>query len=332
MFKLPLKVLIGASFDLLFKKKFEGDSYSDYIISKYGKTLYNSFFRDYTEKFCLIPPEKIHYTWATASVDRAVIDKKVKMDSLFDTIKSTLMPKPVETKFIYPPKGVYVFSEKLSKLIKNNKGRVITSVKNISLKKIGNKISEVVYDGKSIKTDLLVWTAPINLLSKKLEIQEAKLTYLDTVMYNVMVNKKIDNPNQWIYYGDNDIFFIRVSIPSNFSKDTVPKRKGGICVEVAVENIGIWNHPEKYLSKLKEGLEKVELCKKKDIIDIKIEKVKNTYPLYHIDYLKELKKLKLNIERFKNIICSGRTGNFHYNNMDNSIEEALKLAKEISGK
>ena len=100
--------------DLLFKERLPGESFEADIVNKYGRTLYEIFFEPYTRKFLFHSPADLHRDWARAGVNRAVIDKRAASDSLWSLLKNTLMPKPVETMFLYPPQGVGRFSDLLA--------------------------------------------------------------------------------------------------------------------------------------------------------------------------------------------------------------------------
>ena len=81
VFQMPLTVSVPAFIDLFTKsryKKLEDPTFKNFILSKYGDTLYNTFFKGYTEKFLGLSPEKIHYHWAKIGVERATIDEKLK--------------------------------------------------------------------------------------------------------------------------------------------------------------------------------------------------------------------------------------------------------------
>ncbi|MBC8277677.1 MAG: FAD-dependent oxidoreductase, partial [FCB group bacterium] len=103
LFRLPLHIMVKSFFDLIFKHKIQNpESFSEHTIAKYGNTLYKVFFKYYTEKFIRIPCEEVHVDWALAGINRAVIDKRVKADTLFDLVKGVLLPQKVDTEFIYP--------------------------------------------------------------------------------------------------------------------------------------------------------------------------------------------------------------------------------------
>ena len=108
---MPVKLMVLGARDLLFREHLEGESFEADVVNKYGRTLYDIFFEPYTRKFLFYSPSELHRDWARAGVNRAVIDKRAQADSLWGLLKTTMMPKPVETMFLYPPNGVGKLSD-----------------------------------------------------------------------------------------------------------------------------------------------------------------------------------------------------------------------------
>jgi len=67
------------------------------------------------------------------------------------------------------------------------------------------------------------------------------------------------------------------------------------------------------------------------ILSMKIERVRDAYPVYHVDYPQRLDQAFEDLKAFPNLHLLGRTGRFWYNNMDHSIENAFALAGELLG-
>ncbi len=97
-----------------------------------------------------------------------------------------------------------------------------------------------------------------------------------------------------------------------------------------VQGDEVWEKPENLIETVIDDLIKVRLIEgKKDIGNITIEKVLNTYPVYDIDYPEKLEKALGALATFKNLKLLGRTGTFWYNNMDHSIRMAFDLVRSI---
>ena len=63
-----------------------------------------------------------------------------------------------------------------------------------------------------------------------------------------------------------------------------------------------------------------------DIVDVRFERIPNTYPLYTLNYRRKLAANTEVIARFNNLLNLGRTGSFWYNNQDHSIKQAMDVA------
>ena len=63
---LPPHLLARVGMDLLFPRKARKESFEDFVIERYGRTLYKVFFKPYTEKFLDYTCENLHRDWAEA--------------------------------------------------------------------------------------------------------------------------------------------------------------------------------------------------------------------------------------------------------------------------
>ena len=89
LLRMPLAVLLSVFADFFrTTKKEELESFKGYILNRYGITLYNIFFRPYTEKFLGIQCDKISKDWAVTGIDRAVIDNKIMVNDLYQLART----------------------------------------------------------------------------------------------------------------------------------------------------------------------------------------------------------------------------------------------------
>lgn len=335
--KLPFKVMIRAGLDmisLMFKKTKEVLSFKDHILQKYGKTLFEIDFDPYTHKFTKIPTEEIHADWAKAGVNRAVIDEKVKMDSIFSVVKNTLMPQKESITIIYPKNGISDFSEKLKNMIEAEGGRILLNTKPVNLKIKEKKIVDITLDNEELISgiDHVVWTGTINEVSKLINVKERNLEYLNIITYNVSLKGEAKFPYQWIYYVDENIVFNRLYNTVKFSPYKAPDGFYGLCLEVTCRNSSeLMKNPEALYDRVIEDLKRVQLIQSDDeVVKINHQLLYQAYPIYKTDYRGELRKNFDDIyDTIDNLSLAGRSGLFWYNNMDHSIENAFDTAENI---
>jgi len=331
--QLPVPLALKSGVDLAINgfKKYGSSTFEDYILKQYGPTLYENFFKGYSVKFLGIHPKETHPDWAKVGLNRAIIDDKLQMQNLAQLAKSTLLQyNKAEIDFIYPKGGLYVTWEKVSDLIRAKGGRILT---NTPARLVGGngRIQSVYAGNERIDPSVVIWTAPITLACDQLHIERPNLPYLSTLFYNVLVKADCPRPYQWCYYGADDLVFSRVSIPRYFSDDTCPPGTTGLCIEVTCrEGDERWQHAERLTDAVVQDLIKVGLVKsRRDVEDVFVERVAETYPVYHLTYPQHLERARKALSAYGNMHLAGRTGMFWYNNMDHSMENAMQLTRRL---
>ncbi len=320
---LPFPVLWNSFLDLFNKPDIpEVKSFADFIRSRYGDNLYNFFFSGYTRKFTGIDAESLHVDWAQAGVNRAVIDNRVKADSLLSLVKGMLLPKPVETKFYYPSTGgIQTFCDLQCKRIETRGGSIRYSTAAKGLKEENGAVSGVELEsGEIIPAGRVFWTAPITVL-----YPETELTFINTLIANVAIRSEISkNDYQWCYFGHEDLIFSRLTVPRNFRADCVPSGRGSVIAEITCKSdTDFWKDPEIIRERLLKDLKSVGAIKGDDVMFIDWRRIPETYPVYTLDYKEKLASIKIP----EGLFLTGRSGSFWYNNMDHSIDQALSIVK-----
>jgi protoporphyrinogen oxidase len=329
---LPLGIMLKAGIDIFFRPKATDQSFRSHVINKYGKTLYKYFFKDYTEKFIKLDPAYVHSDWAKGGMDRAIIDKRIKMNNLLDVARRMLFPKPVKTEFIYPKGGgIDVFSRRLSEKVVAQGGTIHLG-SSVRAKRPGSDGKpRLLVDGKVLDADLVLWTAPLPELLSGLELPPNDLNYLTTIFYQVICDCPPKLPYQWCYYGELDTLFCRISINAHLSPEAAPSGKHIITAEVTgMPHDDYVNNPLALKDKVVVDLRAVNaIPKEAEILGVHAIVLDETYPIYTINYQENLFKALSSLDDFPNYIPLGRTGSFWYNNMDHSIAQAMQQAQAI---
>jgi protoporphyrinogen oxidase len=263
-------------------------------------------------------------------VNRAVIDTRASADTLWSLLRNTLMPKPVETTFLYPPTGVGRFSERLASEIRARGGSVMLGRPVTGAVAAADRVRAVIVEGQRVACDNLVWTAPLTALSAHLGLEGVDLTFLSTVFYNVTLRRPARLDYQWIYYGGDEIFS-RISTPTIFEPRMAPEGRSGLCVELTcMEGDERWQAAASFVDPILADLARTgTIHSRGDVEDVHVERVADTYPIYKLNYLAELTRTLRQLARYRNLLLAGRCGRFWYNNMDHSIGQGLTMADRI---
>ena len=313
-------------------REYQVDSFEQYVLRQYGPTLYKHFFEGYSRKFLGIEPRDTHPDWAKVGLNRAIIDDKMQMQNLTQLLKTTLLQfNKMEIDFLYPTEGMWQAWHKVRAEIERLGGRVITGTP-ARIQGGNGRVEKVFAGDEEFTPSVVIWTAPITVATKQLGCTTPNLPYLGMLIYNVCVDSTVPRDYQWCYYGADDLVFNRISIPKEFSVATVPHPGAtGLNVEVTcMKGDERWKHAERLTDWVVDDLIKVGLIPNRRVVhDVFVERVEDSYPIYHKTYPADLEVARKGLANFPNLHLAGRTGMFWYNNMDHSIENAMQLCKKL---
>jgi protoporphyrinogen oxidase len=342
------------------------NSLEDFFISRFGKELYKTFFKDYTEKVWGVPCTKIAADWGAQRIKELSVSR-----ALMHAIKSIIKnEKSIEQKntdtslieqFMYPKLGPGQMWETVASIVEEKGGVIIKNSEVIELNIQENQVSELSYinnttNSKSIiKGDYFFSTMPVKDLISAMGhrvpafVQEvsAGLQYRDFITVGLLLNKlKIKNetkiitlhglvPDNWIYIQERDVKVGRLQIFNNWSPymvDDISK------VWIGLEyfcNVGdeLWEMADKeFIQFAINELHSIDIIDKDEVIDSTIIRMPKTYPAYFGTY-SQFNVVKDFIDRFENIFLIGRNGMHKYNNQDHSMLTAITAVNNIiSGK
>ncbi len=320
--KMPITA-IKAGIDILSKplNKKPDDSYENFLINRFGKTLYDLSFRDYAFKIWNSEPQEL---------DKELAKRRVAVSSIFELIKSVLFKdtKKISAEhFYYPENGMNQLFESLVAKIKENKGKILlnTSISEIFIK--NNKIKYVKFKSLKAKPDYIISTIPLDALlnlTKSNNLPEIScLNYQKLNLIYFILKKERVLRDCWIFFPEKRFIFQRVSEQKAFSEKTCPSDKTAIIVETT-QNIEA-QLIEKIISQLGEA----KILKKEEIEEYFTKSIPKAYPVYKRGFLENFKKAELFFDSVKDFYLLGRQGLFNYNNMDQCWDMAMKVAEQI---
>ncbi len=225
LLKMPLGVSLKCAVELLRKRPItDKASFHQLINSKYGETLFKAFFKPYTQKFLRWDVEDIHSDWATTGINRTVIDKRVKANSLFDLFQAILLPEKIDTKFLYPTEGGFGgFYEQLLDLCRQFPDfKLMLSDTIIRLEDDGQKFVAFTGRKEGLQFTDLIWSGNLNALCGLTARHAPQLHYLNTVFYNIICKEEGIGAQkaQWIYVSQGDSLISRITCMKEFAPYT----------------------------------------------------------------------------------------------------------------
>ena len=308
------------------------DNFEDWIKTRFGERLYKIFFKSYSEKLWGIPCKYLSSEFAS---------QRIKKLSLFEALKNTIFKSPKHAtlidQFAYPKFGTGYFYEKLLSKFLSNDGKIFYSE---AVKIINFEDNKILINNKKIKYDHLISTMPltnlVKILNKKNDnyIENAckNLRFRNTLLVYLKVDKENIFKDQWIYVNSESIRTGRITNFNNWNEDIKCKSGSIICMEYWFNDEDqLWKEKDnkKIFDYILNDIKELEIIDNKSIEDFKILRIPKCYPIYDINYKKNLNIIKNFINLFQNINVIGRYGSFKYNNQDHSILMGLLVSQNI---
>lgn len=289
-------------------------SFKNYCRARFGKRLEEFLFSPYTEKMFGIPSDQISVEWAR---------KKVRLAGPLDVIKQGTKTK--FNYFYYPKNGGYgVICDALLAPIKD---RLRLNARMTRLEHQDGRIIRVHYerDGQPavLEADHIVSTIPLTHLCRMLG-HEAPLTYRAVSAVYVHVNKPQTTPNHWIYYMDGDAAVNRLCEFKNLNPDSGPPETSVVCAEVTD-----CERPD-FQEKAVRDLAESGIFSMEQVLDTTVVRRDYSYPVYRCNYEADVDKAMAHLAQFRNLHSVGRAAQFEHMEIDDCLESALQLVRELT--
>lgn len=322
-------------------------SFEDWVCNRFGRRLYYTFFKTYTEKVWGVPCSEISAEWAA---------QRIKGLSLLSAVKNALLAKQPKNKnniiktlidsFEYPEKGPGMMWETVAEIVQTKESEL---KKKANVEKIfwrEGKVTalEISNEGKkeTIAGTDFISSMPIQELVRKLEpkapdeVQLAAdiLSYRDFLTVSIIINKPALFADNWIYIHDAAVKIGRIQNFKNWSPQMVPdQNKTCLGLEYfCFEGDSLWNMADEDLIKF--GIKELEilgLADSKDVEDGAVVRMPKAYPVYDSKYKDALAVIRKFLNNLGNLHLVGRNGMHKYNNQDHSMLTAMLTVKNIMG-
>ncbi|MEQ8521188.1 MAG: FAD-dependent oxidoreductase, partial [Vicingaceae bacterium] len=321
-----------------FRKAPDTSTFEGWVTNRFGKRLFEIFFKTYSEKLWGITCDKLDADFAA---------QRIKKLSLFEVVKNALhltkkgTHKTLVDQFAYPLGGTGMVYEKMKEKVMANGGYVHLSrpVKKVLTK--GNKAVGIeLENGDTLEFDEVISSMPLTLLVERLDdVPEqirnkvSKLTYRNTIMVYLHVDAVDLFPDNWLYIHSQDLSFGRIT---NF-RNWVPQLYGNenrtiLALEYwCYEEDDFWTKSDdEIIAQAQEEVRKTSLIGKAAILDGKVIRLPRCYPVYSMGYKEHLKPVEDFLSSYESLSVIGRYGAFKYNNQDHSILMGMRAAENIS--
>ncbi|HXC95326.1 MAG TPA: NAD(P)/FAD-dependent oxidoreductase [Edaphobacter sp.] len=333
-------------------------SLEDFLINRFGRRLYLTFFKSYTEKVWGTPCNEISAEWGAQRIKGLSLTSAVKhfLKKTFGKRKTgDLAQKGTDTslieRFMYPKFGPGQLWEHVADQIRAKGGEIHMGWKVDHLHCEGDRVVSLDAvneqgERRTFAGDYFFSTMPMRELVEAIDtpvpenVREvsAGLQYRDFITVGLLADrlkvKESDGgllKDTWIYVQEPDVLLGRLQIFNNWSPYLVSDpTKVWIGLEYfCYDTDALWKMPDEDLKNFAiSEIAKIGILDAEDISDGHVVRVPKTYPAYFGTY-DRFDELRQFTDSFENLFLVGRNGMHKYNNQDHSMLTAMTAVDGI---
>ena len=318
----------------------EARTFEDWVVQKFGRKLFETFFQTYTEKVWGIPCDQIGAEWAA---------QRIKGLDLAQVVKNALLGgggrriKTLVEEFDYPLMGAGQMYEVMSDRAQRAGVELMLDTSVVGYRQKDGAIESIALESSDglrqrVKAGHFFNSVPITHFFRLLDppppgpaLRAAEaLFYREHITVNLLVDGDDLFPDQWIYIHSPDVKMARLANYNNFSKAMVgADNKSALSAEYfAFQTEDIWNMTDQDLMELAvEELEHMGLVDKTAVEGAWVVRETESYPTYYLGFEEPYEILKSHLNAFANLSPIGRGGMYKYNNQDHSAMSGILAAR-----
>jgi protoporphyrinogen oxidase len=321
------------------KPKGQEDTFEDWVSNRFGKRLYNHFFKTYTEKLWGVKATEIRAEWAA---------QRIKGLSFFSAAKAAFLGnrgnkiKSLISEFNYPRFGPGQMWELMTNEILANGGEVRLNAP-VTRLTVGDdgRITEVIAGGETLTPSYVISSLPLRTTvgiaspEAPLAVRDAAqgLRYREFLTVLLVIDGEDLFPDNWIYIHQPGVQVLRIQNFKSWSPWMVPEGSSSASVGMeyfCFEGDDFWNMDDDDLVALAgREIEKLHLASAANVKFGFVERVHKAYPIYDELYAERVTTIRKWLETIPNITQVGRNGLHRYNNSDHSMLTAMRAVDNI---
>ncbi len=334
----------------------------EFFISRFGRELYLTFFKSYTEKVWGESCSRIGTEWGAQRIKGLSIAKLahhfVRTD--FPRKSRDISQKTTEIslieQFLYPKYGPGQMWQIVGEQVTRRGGTILMKHRVRRLHVAEARISAIDainVDSGEVNTytpDYVFSTMPVKELIEALDMDipdtvrqvAGGLVYRDFVTVGLLLKKlkvwekdrKGCRPirDNWIYIQDPDVKLGRLQVFNNWSPYMVadPATTWVGLEYFCYDSDDLWNLPDVEMIELaKMELARIGIIEPDDVLDGTVLRMPKTYPAYFGTY-DRFQEIVDFVDQFSNLFLIGRNGMHKYNNQDHSMLTAMTAVDNLT--
>ena len=329
----------------------------DFLINRFGRHLYGTFFKSYTEKVWGVPCDQISAEWGAQRIKGLSLRKALvhHLKKIFGKRSAEISQKDTETslieKFLYPKLGPGQLWEEVANRVCAAGGDILTGWTASGIHTSGNRVSGVTArndagEERFFPAQYVFSTMAVKELIQAFdvapprEVQEVSegLLYRDFITVGLLLNR-LNITEQggallkdtWIYIQEPDVLAGRMQIFNNWSPFLVsdPERVWIGLEYFCYDTDELWRKTDQEMIACAiQEAERMGMVASADVLDATVLRMEKTYPAYFGTY-DRFPVIRDFVDRYDNLFLIGRNGMHKYNNQDHSMLTAMTAVDNI---
>jgi protoporphyrinogen oxidase len=315
-------------------------TFEQWVTNRFGKRLFQTFFKTYTEKVWGISCAELRAEWAAQRIRG--LSLKTAVLSMFLTPKRTI--KTLIEEFEYPRLGPGMMWQAVQGEVERQGCRVRLNSEVVAIHRTGNRVESVTVSDNGrreiVHGSAFISSMPVREFLVKLDpppppaVAEAarQLRHRDLIVVCLIVKKPDLFPDNWIYIHDPTVKVGRIQNYKNWSPDMVADpTKTSLGLEYfCTRGDELWNAADSDLiERGKREVARIGLAEIADIEDGCVLRVPDAYPVYDAYYRSHLAVVRQFVDGLDNFHTIGRNGLHRYNNQDHAMLTGMLAARNI---
>ncbi len=328
---------VGSYAKAALSPKRQEDSLEDWVSNRFGRRLFELFFKTYTEKVWGVPTSEIRAEWAAQRIKGLSFTSAARA-AFFGNRGNKV--KTLISEFHYPRYGPGQMWEAMAQRIEDEDGEILldTPVELIELEDgrvVGVEAAGCTYRPEAVISslplrDVVAMTQP----RPPAEVVAAArgLRYRDFLTVALVVSGDDLFPDNWIYIHEPSVRVGRIQNYRSWSPWMVPDpEKACVGLEYfCFAGDDLWSMTDDELVEFASAeLEQLGLARSGQVERGFAIRVPKAYPIYDADYAERVATIRAWLETIENLQQIGRNGLHRYNNSDHSMLTALRAVDNL---
>ncbi len=314
----------------------EAETYEEWVTSRFGRRLFELFFKTYTEKVWGVGTDELRAEWAA---------QRIADLSLWSALRAALpgsgeTPTSLIEQFRYPRLGPGQMWEEMARRIEAAGGEIRLGAAVEGLEHEGGRLTAVRAGGERMEVSAAISSIPLRTTvgtaepapPREVTVAAAGLRYRDFLTVALPIDGEPPFPDNWVYVHDQRVRVGRIQNFRAWSPWMTPDpRRSCLGLEYfCFEGDELWCSDDAELVELgRREVASLGLVDPDRVAGGHVVRVPKAYPVYDAEYAERVERIRGWLDGIANLQQIGRNGLHRYNNSDHSMLTAMRAVENL---